>query len=95
LERLRGTGAQYAVSSLRAICRQKFTPQSCSPAAAGLKRSCESGILSSAVHPSESIRTATSHTASQLRSSSVSSEIIRSRFTPRAFTPNAKAERRS
>src|SRR5262245_41835304 len=62
---------------------------------AGENRSCENGILKSAVHPSWSRDTATSHTASQLESLFVSLNQYRSRFTPEGFTANSYAVRRS
>jgi len=48
-------------------------PQTIEPPPFALYRSWESGIRNSAVHPSESIAAAASQTASQFRSSAVSS----------------------
>src|SRR5207245_3945662 len=50
---------------------------------------CDSGIRNSAVQPSESTRVATSHTASQAKSSLPSLYTCESSFTPEGLTPNS------
>jgi hypothetical protein len=82
-----GTSSSHDVSLARRRWRATLIPQVC--VSAGLNRSCEKGIRSSADHPCASIDTAEDHTASHEVFSKVSFEMTRSRCTPAALTMNA------
>ena len=79
--------AHSSRSLLRSIRRMIWRPHVCW-ASRAVNRSCDSGIRSSAVHPNESMRVASSHTGSQEGSRLLPPSPSASPNTPAGLTSN-------